>query len=136
MKAELPTLAIRLQSRAAPPRNAWPPPGLAPTLPPIGATKRFKQDPLYVRVPLIRAGVGAIVGNLIVVPIVNVFYRALARRLGQAYWHNLVDDPDTRNAIWLTLIVAPVSVARSTSSSALRRPGPSRGFSSAAARCS
>jgi len=29
----------------------------------------------------------------------------------ETYWHNLVDDPDTRSAIWLTLIVAPVSVA-------------------------
>ncbi len=59
--------------------------------------------------PLILAGF-AIVGILIVVPIVNVFYQALGAGL-ETYWHNLVDDPDTRSAIWLTLIVAPVSVA-------------------------
>jgi sulfate transport system permease protein len=71
--------------------------------------RRDRQDPLYVRVPLILAGF-AIVGVLIVVPIVNVFYQALGQGL-ETYWHNLVDDPDTRSAIWLTLIVAPVSVA-------------------------
>jgi sulfate transport system permease protein len=71
--------------------------------------RRDRQDPLYIRVPLILAGF-AIVGILIVVPIVNVFYQALGQGL-QTYWHNLVDDPDTRSAIWLTLIVAPVSVA-------------------------
>ena len=59
--------------------------------------------------PLILAGF-AIVGILIVVPIVNVFYQALGQGL-ETYWNNLVDDPDTRSAIWLTLIVAPVSVA-------------------------
>src|SRR5580698_4378873 len=71
--------------------------------------RRDRQDPLYIRVPLILAGF-AIVGILIVVPIVNVFYQALGQGL-ETYWHNLVDDPDTRSAIWLTLIVAPVSVA-------------------------
>ena len=47
---------------------------------------------------------------LIVIPVANVFYQALSRGLG-TYWRNLVDDPDTRHAILLTLIVAPVSVA-------------------------
>ena len=43
------------------------------------------------------------------VPVVNVFYQALSHGVG-TYWQNLVDDPDTRHAILLTLIVAPVSV--------------------------
>jgi sulfate transport system permease protein len=69
----------------------------------------LRQDPLLVRVPLILAGV-AIVAVLIVVPVVNVFYQALSHGLA-TYWHNLFDEPDTRHAILLTLIVAPVSVA-------------------------
>jgi sulfate transport system permease protein len=75
--------------------------------------RRYRQDPLWIRVPLILTGV-AIVGLLIVVPIANVFYQALARGFG-TYWHNLFDDPDTRQAIKLTLIVAPVSVALNVS---------------------
>ncbi len=46
---------------------------------------------------------------LIVVPVVNVFYQALSHGVG-TYWRNLVGDPDTRHAIMLTLIVAPISV--------------------------
>jgi sulfate/thiosulfate transport system permease protein len=74
----------------------------------VGPPRRFHQDPALVRIPLILLGV-AIVGVLIVIPVANVFYQALSHGLG-AYWRNLVDDPDTRHAILLTLIVAPVSV--------------------------
>jgi sulfate/thiosulfate transport system permease protein len=74
-----------------------------------GPRRRFRHDPLMVQVPLIVVGV-AVVAVLIVVPIVNVFYQALSHGVG-TYWRNLVDDPDTRHAILLTLIVAPVSVA-------------------------
>ena len=49
------------------------------------------------------------VSVLIVVPVVNVFYQALSHGVG-TYWHNLVGDPDTRHAIFLTLIVVPISV--------------------------
>jgi sulfate transport system permease protein len=52
----------------------------------------------------------AVVGFLVIIPVVNVFYQALAGGLG-IYWNNLVADPDTRHAIRLTLIVAPVAVA-------------------------
>jgi sulfate/thiosulfate transport system permease protein len=76
---------------------------------PAGPQRRFRQDPLLVRVPLILAGV-TIVVVLIVIPVANVFYQALSHGVG-TYWRNLVDDPDTRHAIGLTLIVAPVSVA-------------------------
>ncbi len=73
-----------------------------------GPPRRFRHDPLLVRVPLIVVGV-AVVAVLIVVPIVNVLYQALSHGVG-TYWRNLVDDPDTRHAILLTLIVAPTSV--------------------------
>ncbi len=74
-----------------------------------GPPRRFRQDPLLVRIPLILAGV-AIVAFLIVIPIANVFYQALSHGLG-TYWRNIVEDADTRNAILLTLTVAPISVA-------------------------
>jgi sulfate transport system permease protein len=52
----------------------------------------------------------AVIGILVVVPVVNVFYQALAKGPG-VYWTNLVADPDTRHAILLTLTVAPAAVA-------------------------
>ena len=75
-----------------------------------GSTERRTalQDPCLVRWGLIIAAVG-IVGVLIIVPIVNVFYEALARGAG-TYIQNLLADPDTRHAIVLTLTVAPVAV--------------------------
>ena len=76
-----------------------------------GSTERRTalQDPCLVRWGLIIAAVG-IVGVLIIVPIVNVFYEALARGAG-TYMQNLLADPDARHAIMLTLTVAPVAVA-------------------------
>jgi sulfate transport system permease protein len=90
----------------------------------------------YVKWPLIGAAIGVIV-LLIVIPVANVFYGALApgmrdywqateastdagtasRMAGAAkagvatYWKQLVEDRDTRHAIKLTLIVAPSAVA-------------------------
>lgn len=52
----------------------------------------------------------AVVGVLVVVPLIHVFAAALAGGLG-VYWHNLFGDPDTRHAILLTLTVAPLAVA-------------------------
>jgi sulfate transport system permease protein len=52
----------------------------------------------------------ALVGLLVIVPLANVFYHALAGGLG-VYWRHLVADSDTRHAIALTLTVAPVAVA-------------------------
>jgi sulfate transport system permease protein len=52
----------------------------------------------------------AVVGLLVVVPVVNVFANALANGVG-VYWTSLAGDPDTRHAILLTLTVAPVAVA-------------------------
>ena len=67
-----------------------------------------QQDPLWVRCLLIGAAL-AVIGLLILMPVVNVFYQALADGFG-AYWKNLFEDAGTRNSILLTLIVAPVAV--------------------------
>jgi len=50
-----------------------------------------------------------IIGVLIVVPVVNVFYQALSEGFA-AYWNHLVNDPDTLHSILLTLTVAPIAV--------------------------
>ncbi|MBX7165967.1 MAG: sulfate ABC transporter permease subunit CysW [Pirellulales bacterium] len=67
-----------------------------------------RQDPLIVRVILIGLTLG-VIGLLVVVPIVQVFYQAL-RPGWAAYWQALTADADTRHAIGLTLTVAPVAV--------------------------
>ena len=68
-----------------------------------------QQDPLWVRCLLIGAAL-AVIGVLILIPVVNVFYQALADGFG-AYWKNLFEDAGTRNSVLLTLIVAPMAVA-------------------------
>jgi len=75
-----------------------------------GSTKRQTalQDPWFVQWGLIVAAVG-VVGVLVLVPVINVFYEALARGAG-TYMQNLLADADTRHAILLTLTVAPVAV--------------------------
>ena len=62
---------------------------------------------------LLIAAAVAILGVLIVVPLVAVFAEALAPGVA-AWWRALTDDPDTRHAIWLSLTVAPVAVAINT----------------------
>ena len=52
----------------------------------------------------------ATIGVLVVIPLIDVFYEALARGPG-VYWNNLIGDADTRSAIALTLTVAPAAVA-------------------------
>ena len=64
-----------------------------------------QQDHWLVRWTLILAAL-AIVGILVVIPLINVFYQAFAQGL-PAYLDYLFGDPDTRHAILLTLIVAP-----------------------------
>jgi len=51
----------------------------------------------------------AVVGLLIVVPVVHVFAGALSDGLG-VYWRNLFGDPDTRHSILLTLTVVPLAL--------------------------
>jgi sulfate transport system permease protein len=72
-------------------------------------TRRARRDPAIVRWGLTLAAALAIV-VLIVVPVVNVFYQALAGGVA-AYWNNLAHDPDTLHSILLTLAVAPLAVA-------------------------
>lgn len=62
---------------------------------------------------LLVAAACGVVGLLIVVPLVSVFYEAFARG-AKAWWEALAHDPDTRHAIWLSLTVAPVAVAINT----------------------
>ncbi|MBA4065554.1 MAG: sulfate ABC transporter permease subunit CysW [Isosphaera sp.] len=71
--------------------------------------RRRGADPWYVRYLLVGLTLG-IVGLLVLVPLVNVFSQALANGVG-AYVRNLFADPDTRHAVFLTLMVAPVAVA-------------------------
>ena len=66
------------------------------------------QDPLWVRVGLSSLALLAIT-VLVVIPVVSVFYEALADGVG-AYWRNLSADSDTRHSILLTLTVAPIAV--------------------------
>jgi sulfate/thiosulfate transport system permease protein len=78
----------------------------------VAATKRYSaagRDPAYVRWTLIGAAL-AVMGLLVVVPIVAVFHNALGH--GPAtYWRMLAVDADTRHAVLLTLTVAPIAVA-------------------------
>ena len=74
--------------------------------------RRACNDPAWVRRGLTLAAL-AVVGVLIVVPVVHVFSQALVDGLG-AYWRALTASPDTRHAIRLTLIVAPTAVLLNT----------------------
>jgi sulfate transport system permease protein len=71
----------------------------------LGAARR---DPLVIQWGLTFVAL-ATIAVLIVVPVVNVFWQALAGGLA-AYWNNLAGDRDTLHSIVLTLIVAPVAV--------------------------
>ena len=87
----MPELASRLTRASAPPR-----------------IRQAQQDPAWVRWGLILAAL-AVVGLLIVIPVVHVFAEALADGVG-VYWTNLVGDPDTRHSILLTLTVVPLAL--------------------------
>ncbi len=95
-----------------------------------GAAKKPRTDPWYVRYTLIGLTL-TIVGFLIVVPLLSVFWQAfqmdkvvaanslhdVLSQFGSSakdYWNNLFADPDTVHSIFLTLVVAPVAVALNT----------------------
>ncbi|HUE39050.1 MAG TPA: sulfate ABC transporter permease subunit, partial [Candidatus Binatia bacterium] len=78
----------------------------AATARPLG--RRAQQDPFVVRASLIAFAL-ATIAVLVVIPLVDVFVQAFAQG-PQVYWNNLVNDPDTRDAIALTLRVAPAAV--------------------------
>jgi sulfate transport system permease protein len=77
--------------------------GLEPTI-----TPKAPNDP-----PLVRWGLTAtavlVIGVLVIIPVVNVFARALVDG-GKAYRSTLFEDPNTRKAIVQTLTVAPIAV--------------------------
>lgn len=70
------------------------------------------DEPLWLRVLLIAAAY-AVIGLLILVPVLYVFVQALAEGW-QGYVKNLWHDPDTRHSIFLTLTVAPLAVLLNT----------------------
>ncbi|PYV44415.1 MAG: sulfate/thiosulfate ABC transporter permease CysW [Acidobacteria bacterium] len=70
--------------------------------------QRARQDPTWVRWGLTLVAV-AVVGVLVVIPVVNIFVQALSDGVG-GYWKNLVADPDTRHSIILTLTVVPIAL--------------------------
>mgnify|MGYP005845099951 CR=1 FL=1 len=70
---------------------------------------RPRTDPWYVRFLLVAATL-TIVGGVVLIPLVNLFWQAFSTGLG-TYWNALIVDADTRHAIMLTLLVAPVAVA-------------------------
>jgi sulfate transport system permease protein len=78
-------------------------------LKPYNAQRNAQEDPLLLRWGLIAAAV-AVVVLLVIVPVANVFVQAFGAGIG-GYWRNLTGDPDTRHAIMLTLLVAPLAVA-------------------------
>jgi sulfate transport system permease protein len=79
---------------------------------PLTVQRRPQTDPWYVRYTLVGLTLG-IVGLLVVVPLANVFGNAFADGV-EAYLGYLFGDADTRHAIFLTLMVAPVAVALNT----------------------
>lgn len=78
----------------------------------MASEKCRRNDPWYVRYTLVALTLG-IVGLLILLPLVNLFAQAFAAGAG-AYWDGLVNNADTRHSIFLTLVIAPVSVAFNT----------------------
>jgi len=92
--------------------------------------KKPRTDPWYIRYTLITLTL-LIVGVLIVIPLVSVFWQAFQMdkvvagnstrevfsQFGTSvedYWNNVAGDSDTRHSIFLTLVVAPVAVAFNT----------------------
>ena len=73
-----------------------------------GAIRQAQKDPAWVRWALILFTF-AIVGVLIVIPVINIFVEALREGLS-VYWKNLFEDPDTRHSILLTLTVTPIAL--------------------------
>jgi sulfate/thiosulfate transport system permease protein len=67
-----------------------------------------RTDPAWVRFGLTTLALLAMT-VLVVIPVVSVFYEALAEGFG-TYWRNLTGDSDTRHSVLLTLMVAPLAV--------------------------
>jgi sulfate transport system permease protein len=78
----------------------------------VARVRRAQEDRVWVRWGLISLAF-AVVGILVVIPVVNIFATALSAGVG-VYWNNLFDDPNTRQSILLTLTVAPIALAANT----------------------
>src|SRR6516162_2206843 len=76
---------------------------------PAAPLRRAQSDHWAVRWTLTAAAI-LVIGVLVILPVVNVFYHALANGLW-AYGQYLLGDADTRHAILLTVTVASVAVA-------------------------
>jgi sulfate transport system permease protein len=76
---------------------------------PSSRARGAREDHPLVRWTLTLAAV-AVIGVLVIVPVVHVFAQALAKGV-RVYWENLAADANTRQAILLTLTVAPIAVA-------------------------
>ena len=74
--------------------------------------RKSQQDPPWVRLTLTFLAFAA-VALLVVIPVLHVFYVALSSGM-RAYLSNLLDDPDTRQSILLTLTVVPIAVVANT----------------------
>src|SRR5215203_1710248 len=74
----------------------------------VAGLRHIQEDPAWVRWGLTAAAI-VVVGVLVVIPVVNIFYEALREGVG-VYWKNLVADPDTRQSIFLTLTVVPIAL--------------------------
>ena len=76
------------------------------------ARTRGNRDPLWLRWTLTLLAL-AVLGLLVVVPVVNVFVNAFGNGV-KAYFAALFGNADTRHAIFLTLTVAPIAVVLNT----------------------
>ncbi len=72
------------------------------------AQRLGQEDPRWLRWLLTGAALSVVL-LLVVVPVVNVFVEAFAGGV-PLYFKNLLDDPDTRHAILLTLTVVPIAL--------------------------
>ncbi len=70
--------------------------------------RRAQEESAAVRWTLIALAL-LVLGILVLVPLINVFFEALARG-PRVYWNALFNDADTSSAILLTLRVAPAAV--------------------------
>lgn len=71
--------------------------------------RKAQQDPAWVRWGL-TFFVLAVMGVLVIIPVINVFSVALSHGF-DTYWNNLFADKDTLHSIKLTLTVVPIAVA-------------------------
>lgn len=71
--------------------------------------RRARQDPVWLRWGLTIFAL-AVVGALVLIPVVNIFAVALSQGVG-VYWKNLAGDSDTRHSILLTLTIVPIALA-------------------------